>query len=215
MWYVFSIPLATRPCSLDLRSVKVLVVHPSQWQWWSYTSHLLWALMCHKSYLLYQENELMHNSSVNAHPQSSQLAVPLWTDPWPKRVELLCASWSPLQKKKKKKCWHGMGHWTFPHNFHMWRESHHHSFITRWRNHRYIVQGMCHGPMYIHTCIFTNQVIQHVCNSNCNWNNEKDRRHHLLQVPTINIFDCPFKQRTYIGEGGGECFLLQLQLDIQ
>ena len=31
-------------------------------------------------------------------PQSSPLAVPLWTDLWPKRMELIHASWCPLKK---------------------------------------------------------------------------------------------------------------------
>lgn len=31
----------------------------------------------------YQGNELSRNSSRNAHPQSSQVAEPLWTDLWP------------------------------------------------------------------------------------------------------------------------------------
>ena len=37
----------------------------------------------------HQGNELKHNSSGDAHQQSSQLAEPLWADPWPKRVKLL------------------------------------------------------------------------------------------------------------------------------
>ena len=53
----------------------------------------------------HQENKFTHNSLGNAPLQSSQLAEPLWTDSWPKSVELVHASWSPLKyyKKKKKK----------------------------------------------------------------------------------------------------------------
>ena len=37
-------------------------------------------------------NEFTRNSSGNACPQSSQLAEPMWTDLWPKRVTLVRAS---------------------------------------------------------------------------------------------------------------------------
>ena len=56
-------------------------------------------------------NELTRNLSGNIQPQSSQLAEPLWTDLGIK-VELLCTSYSPLQKKKKKGRW-GMNGRTF------------------------------------------------------------------------------------------------------
>ena len=39
-----------------------------------------------------QGNELTHNSPGNACAQSPQLSEPLWTDPWPERVELIRAS---------------------------------------------------------------------------------------------------------------------------
>ena len=35
-----------------------------------------------------QRNELERNLSGNARPQSSQLADPLWTDSWPKRIRI-------------------------------------------------------------------------------------------------------------------------------
>ena len=41
---------------------------------------------------IHQGNELTRNSSGNTHPQSSELAEPLWTDSWPKRVEMERAS---------------------------------------------------------------------------------------------------------------------------
>ena len=45
-----------------------------------------------------QRKKLTHSSSWKARPQSSQLAWPLWTDPWhkSKRLELVHANWSPL-----------------------------------------------------------------------------------------------------------------------
>ena len=65
---------------------------------------------------IHQGNELTHNSSRNARPQSSQLAEPLWTDSWLERMELVLMS--PFKEKKKKSqagndsvnhpalCWH-------------------------------------------------------------------------------------------------------------
>ena len=38
-----------------------------------------------------QGNKLLHHSSANTHLQSAQLTEPLWTDLWPKRVELMHA----------------------------------------------------------------------------------------------------------------------------
>ena len=40
----------------------------------------------------HQTNKPAHNLSGNAHPQSSQLVEPLWTDFSPERVKLVCAS---------------------------------------------------------------------------------------------------------------------------
>ena len=40
----------------------------------------------------HQENKLTGNSLRNARPQSSQLAEPLWNDPWLKGVALVRAS---------------------------------------------------------------------------------------------------------------------------
>ena len=48
-----------------------------------------------------QGNELTHNWSWNARPQSSQLTEPLWTVPWPV-VELVRASWSLVKKKEEE-----------------------------------------------------------------------------------------------------------------
>ena len=50
----------------------------------------------------HQGNKLTYSSPGNTGPQSPQFAEPLWTDPWPERVELQRTSWSPLKKKKKK-----------------------------------------------------------------------------------------------------------------
>ena len=44
-------------------------------------------------------NGLLTVVSGNAHPR---LAEPLWTDPWPERVELMQTSWSPLSQRKKR-----------------------------------------------------------------------------------------------------------------
>ena len=46
-----------------------------------------------------QGNELTRNSSGNARPQSSKLAELLWTNPWPKRMELVRTSRSHLKKE--------------------------------------------------------------------------------------------------------------------
>ena len=46
-------------------------------------------------------SSLTCNSSGNSHLQSSQLAEPLWTDPLPKRVELIHTSWSSLRTNKQ------------------------------------------------------------------------------------------------------------------
>ena len=50
----------------------------------------------------HQGNKLTYSSPGNTGPQSSQFAEPLWTDPWPERVELQHTSWSPLKKHTKK-----------------------------------------------------------------------------------------------------------------
>ena len=47
----------------------------------------------------HEGNDLTCNSSGIARPQSSKLAEPLLTDPWPKRVELVRLSWSPVIRK--------------------------------------------------------------------------------------------------------------------
>ena len=49
----------------------------------------------------HQQNGPTHKSSGNARPQSSQLAEPLWTHLWPKRVEMVRANCLHLKKKKK------------------------------------------------------------------------------------------------------------------
>ena len=51
----------------------------------------------------YQGSELTCNSSGNAHPLSSQLAEPLWTDPGPKSGIDACELISIYKEKKKKK----------------------------------------------------------------------------------------------------------------
>ena len=50
----------------------------------------------------YQENELTCNWSGNTHPQSSQLAEPLWTEPSLKSAISVCELIPTLKKKKKK-----------------------------------------------------------------------------------------------------------------
>ena len=49
----------------------------------------------------HQGNEVASSSSGNVCPQSSLLAVPLWTES--QRVELMCGSWSKKRKKEKRK----------------------------------------------------------------------------------------------------------------
>ena len=49
----------------------------------------------------HQGNKLTCNSSGNARPQSSQLAEPLWTNPWSERVELVFSGWSRNKERKR------------------------------------------------------------------------------------------------------------------
>ena len=49
----------------------------------------------------HQGNEFTQHLSGDDCPLSSELTEPLWTDPWPNRVELVHAHWSPLTLKKK------------------------------------------------------------------------------------------------------------------
>ena len=49
-----------------------------------------------------QGNDLTRSSSGNARTQSSQLAEPLWTDPWPKRMALVRACRSSLKMIKAR-----------------------------------------------------------------------------------------------------------------
>ena len=75
-----------------------------------------------------QGNELTCNLSGNTHPQLSQLAEPLWTDPGQKSGIDACKLIFTL---KKKKCWWGMIHQPFPPNSGMWgRCNHHHNFVV-------------------------------------------------------------------------------------
>ena len=46
--------------------------------------------------------QLTANLQGNGHPQSSQLTEPLWTDPWTKRVEMVCASYLHLKTNNSK-----------------------------------------------------------------------------------------------------------------
>ena len=52
---------------------------------------------------LHRENELTRNSSGNARQQSSQLAEPLWTDPWPKEWNWCARADLHFKRKRKKK----------------------------------------------------------------------------------------------------------------
>ena len=47
-----------------------------------------------------EKNELTRNSSGDTRSQWSELTEPLWTDPGLEKVDLVCASYSPLEKKK-------------------------------------------------------------------------------------------------------------------
>ena len=51
----------------------------------------------------YQGNEVTRNSSGNTLPQSSQLAEPLWTDPWPEEWSWCARADLHLKNKRKKK----------------------------------------------------------------------------------------------------------------
>ena len=51
----------------------------------------------------YQRYELTRKSSGNARPQSSQLAEPLWNDPWPEEWSKRARAELRVRKKRKKK----------------------------------------------------------------------------------------------------------------
>ena len=73
----------------------------------------------------YQGSELTCNSSGNAHPLSSQLAEPLWTDPGPKSGITVCELISTLKNKYKKRRL-GMNCLTFFQNPRTRGKRHHH-----------------------------------------------------------------------------------------
>ena len=51
----------------------------------------------------YLGNELTRSLLEDARPQSSLLAEPLYTDPWPERVDLVRTSSYPLYHIKKRR----------------------------------------------------------------------------------------------------------------
>ena len=81
-------------CSWQVTPKHTYILDPTKSEWADYA-----AVQAECADL--SGNELTRNLSGNIRPQSSQLAEPLWTEPGI-RVELVCASLSPLQKKKKK-----------------------------------------------------------------------------------------------------------------
>ena len=91
----------------------------------------------------YQGNELTRNSSGNTQPQSSQLAVPLWTDPNLKSGISGCALISTLKKKRRR----GINCRTFSQKSRTQGKSHHIYFFLK------LIQldraGQYHRPFHL------------------------------------------------------------------